>query len=188
MPEEAENITQLLREWRDGSVVAENRLFERVYPDLHRIARYRLKGERKDTPLQATELVDQVYVRLVAAKDRDWQNRQHFFAIAGRVMRRQLIDMARARPDVDLVGLEHLERVLPAGSTRVDAAIGLTTLLEQLEDENAAWCNLVELKFFLGLTDQEASDVLGVKLRTFQRMWHDARRWLFERMQSSNGN
>ncbi len=186
MPEKAENITQLLREWREGGAVAENRLFEHVYADLHRLARYRLKGERRDTPLQATELVDQIYIRLVAAKDRDWQNRQHFFAIAGRVMRRLLIDMARARPDVDLVGLEHVERFLPAGSTKLDAAIGLSTLLEELEQENPEWCNLVELKFFVGLTDEEAADVLCVKVRTLQRMWHGARRWLFERMQAGH--
>ncbi len=185
MPDEAGDITQLLREWREGNPEAENELFERVYGDLRKLARLRLKGERKDQPLQTTELVDQIYMRLVAAKDRDWQNRQHFFAIAGRAMRRYLIDQARARPDVDFIGLEKLEPILPAGSAKVDAAIALGLLLEQLEKENPDWCKLVELKFFLGLTDEEASDVLGIKLRSMQRMWRDARRWLYERMESA---
>jgi RNA polymerase sigma factor (TIGR02999 family) len=132
--------------------------------------------------LQATELVDEIYVRLVAAKDRDWQNRQHFFAIAGRAMRRYLIDLARGRPDAEIVELEKLEHVLPATSEKVAFAILVGKLLDQLEKENPAWCNLVELKFFLGLTDEEAAEVLGIKLRTMQRMWHEARRWLFERM------
>lgn len=183
MPEETGEITRLLREWRDGSSEAENELFERVYTDLHRLARLRLKNERKGGSLQSTELVDQIYMRLVAAKDRDWQNRQHFFAIAGRAMRHYLIDQARARPDVDIIGLDNLEQVLPGQSGKVHNAVVLAAVLEDLEKANPAWCNLVELKFFLGLTDEEAADVLGMKLRSMQRMWRDARRWLFERME-----
>ena len=187
MSDETGDITQLLREWREGSSVAENDLFERVYADLRRLARARLRGERKGQSLQPTELVDQVYMRLVGAKNRDWQNRQHFFAIAGRAMRHYLIDLARARPDVDLIGLESLEQVLPGGSAKVDVAIGLGRLLGQLEKENPAWCHLVELKFFLGLTDEEAANVLEIKLRSMQRMWRDARRWLYERMEHGDG-
>jgi RNA polymerase sigma-70 factor (ECF subfamily) len=187
MPEQIGDITQLLRDWRDGSPEAENDLFQRVYADLQRLAHARLRGERRGHSLQTTELVDQIYMRLVAAKDRDWQNRQHFFAIAGRAMRRYLIDLARARPDVNLIGLENLEQILPAGSVKIDSAIAFGRLLEELEKANPAWCNLVELKFFLGLTDEEVANVLGIKLRTMQRMWRDARRWLFERMESGDG-
>ena len=100
MPEQQlGEITQLLRQWRDGNTDAENELFDRLNPDLRRLAHYLMKSERKGHTLQATELVDEIYVRLVAAKNRDWQNRQHFFAIAGRAMRRYLIDLARGRPD-----------------------------------------------------------------------------------------
>jgi RNA polymerase sigma factor (TIGR02999 family) len=186
MPDENGNITQLLREWRDGNLEAENLLFGLVYADLRRLAHFRMKGERKGHSLQTTELVDQIYIRLVAAKDRDWQSRQHFFAIAGRAMRRHLIDLARARPDANLIGLENLEQVLQAKSVKVDFAITVGKLLDELEKANPAWCSLVELKFFLGLPDGEAADVLGIKLRTMQRMWHDTRRWLFERMESGN--
>ena len=104
------DITELLHRWRDGSRDAENELFALVFPDLRRIAQYLMKGERKGHTMQATDLVDQIYLKLVLAKDRDWQNRAHFFAIAGRAMRRYLIDHARARPDAKLVGLEGLDR------------------------------------------------------------------------------
>src|SRR5262249_15994660 len=81
------DITNLLQQWREGSPEAENQLFTLVLPDLRRLARFLLKGDRKDHTLQTTELIDQIYFQLVQAKDRDWQNRAHFFAIAARVMR-----------------------------------------------------------------------------------------------------
>src|SRR5262249_22651542 len=106
MPGSDGDITQLLNRWREGSREAENELFALVLPNLRRLAHYLMKGERKGHSLEPTELVDQIYFRLVAAKNRDWQSRQHFFAIAGRAMRRHLIDHARARPHVELIALE----------------------------------------------------------------------------------
>ena len=97
--EKTGDITHLLHKWREGSREAENELFTRVTPNLRRLARYLMKGERKGHSLQPTELVDQIYFRMVAAKDRDWRNRQHFYAIASRAMRRYLIDHARGRPE-----------------------------------------------------------------------------------------
>ena len=183
MPDNNTDITQLLQKWREGDPKAENQLFDLVYGDLQRLARFRLQGERKNHSLQTTELVDQIYIRLVSAKDRDWQNRQHFFAIAGRAMRHYLIDLARARPDDEPIGLEDLEQMLPANSVKIDFAITVGKLMDDLEKVNPKWCNLVEMKFFLGLTDDEAAEVLGIKLRSMQRMWHEARRWLFERVE-----
>jgi RNA polymerase sigma factor (TIGR02999 family) len=173
------DITLLLQEWRDGSREAENELFNVVTPNLRRLAQYILKGERKGHSLQATELVDQVYFKLVQAKDRDWQNRAHFFAIAARAMRRYLIDHARARPDVEMVALEGIKRALPASSAKMDLAITVDGLLNQLAESNPEWCRIVEVKYFLGLTDEEAAEALGMKLRTMQRMWLEARQWLF---------
>ena len=184
MADESADITQLLHEWREGNSAAENELFELVHPDLHRLAHFRLRGERKDHPMQTTELVNQAYLRLVHAKNQDWQNRQHFFAIAGRAMRRYLIDLARARHDVAIVALEDLEHSLPGSSGKVEFAITVGKLLDEMQQVNSLWCSVVELKFFLGMTDDEAADVLGVKLRSLQRMWHEARRWLFERMET----
>jgi len=183
---ETGDITRLLRRWRAGSRDAENELFTLVLPNLRRLARYLMKGERKGHSMQPTELVDQVYVRLVAAKDRDWQNRQHFFAIAARAMRRYLIDHARARPDAEFVALEGIENFVPIGSAKLDVAVTVDRLLDQLGEAKPDWCTLVELKYFLGLTDEEAAEMLGIKLRTMQRMWRDARQWLFEHMDSGH--
>src|SRR5215510_9612852 len=117
------DVTQLLQRWREGSREAENELFALVLPNLRRLARYLLKGERKDHTLQTTELVDQIYFRLVQAKDRDWHNRAHFFAIAGRAMRRHLIDHARARPNANFVTLDGVSRYLGADAEKLELAI-----------------------------------------------------------------
>src|ERR1700724_1747 len=121
-------ITRLLHEWRAGSREAENQLFALVLPNLRRLAHYLMQRERKDHSMQATELVDQIYFRMVAAKERDWQNRKHFFAIAARAMRRYLIDHARGRPEAEFVALEGLEDVLPADSGKVELAIAVDGL------------------------------------------------------------
>jgi len=184
--EQMGDITLLLHRWREGSRDAENELFGLVVPKLRRLARYLMKGERKGHSLQPTELVDQVYLRLVAAKDRDWRNRGHFFAIAARVMRRYLIDHARGRPDAEFVALEGVKDFLPAGSPEVELALTVDRLLDRLAETKPEWCRLVEVKYFLGLTDEEAADVMGMKLRSMQRMWRDARQWLFEQAESGN--
>src|SRR6478672_9977156 len=170
MSENMGDITRLLHEWRQGSPGAENQLFELVVPDLQRLAHYLMQRERKGHSLQATELVDQIYFRLVAAKNQDWQNRRHFFAIAARAMRRYLIDHARGRPDAEFVALDGVKEFLPAATAEVDLAISVDRLLNELAEINPEWCKLVEVKYFLGLTDEEAAEALGIKLRTMQRM------------------
>jgi RNA polymerase sigma factor (TIGR02999 family) len=180
------DITELLHQWRAGNREAENQLFTLVLPNLRRLAHYLMQRERKDHSMQATELVDQIYFRMVAAKERDWQNRKHFYAIAARAMRRYLIDHARGRPSADFVALEGLEDILPATSGKVDLAIAVDRLLDELAETEPEWSMLVEMKFFLGLTDEEAAEALGVKLRTMQRTWSDARRWLYTRMEPGN--
>lgn len=186
MSEKTGDITLLLHQWRDGSRTAENELFALVLPNLRRLAHHLMKGERKGHSLQPTELVDQVYFRLVAAKDRDWQNRQHFYAIAGRAMRRYLIDHARGRPNAEFVAIEGIENMLPALNAKLDLAVAIDRLLEKLAESKPEWCTLVEVKYFLGLTDEEAAETLGLKVRTMQRMWRDTRQWLFEQMESGN--
>jgi RNA polymerase sigma factor (TIGR02999 family) len=183
MDEPMGDITDLLHQWRAGNREAENQLFTLVLPNLRRLAHYLMQRERKDHSLQATELVDQVYFRMVAAKERDWQNRKHFFAIAARAMRRHLIDHARGRPAAEFVALEGFEEILPADSAKVDLAIGVDRLLDELAETKPEWSMLVEMKFFLGLTDEEAAEAMNVKLRTMQRNWSDARRWLYTRME-----
>jgi RNA polymerase sigma factor (TIGR02999 family) len=182
MLEKDGEITLLLNKWRTGDPDAERELFAVVFPDLRHLAHYFMQRERPGHTLQATELVDQIYFRLVAAKDRDWQNRQHFFAIAARAMRRYLIDYARGRPDADFIALEGIQQFLPAAGAKIDTALMLDRLLDVMAVDHADWCTVIELKYFLGLTDDEAADMMQLKVRTMQRMWRDARQWLFERM------
>jgi len=186
MAPEAGDITQLLHRWSAGSREAENQLFELVFPSLRRLAHALMKSERKDHSLQPTELVDQIYFRLVAARNRDWENRRHFFAIAARAMRRHLIDHARRRPNAHFVPLEEMQDFLPADSAKIELAVAIDTWLDELAGSRPEWCILVEVKYFLGLTDEEAAEALGIKLRTLQRMWKDARQWLFERVEAGH--
>jgi RNA polymerase sigma factor (TIGR02999 family) len=181
--ETAGDVTALLQAWRRGSPEAENELFALVLPDLRRIAHYLMNRERKGHSLQATELVDQIYLRLVKTKDRDWQNRQHFFAVAAKAMRRHLIDHARGRPRADFLSADAADLFLAAPNANIDLAIIVDGLLEQLAESHPEWCTLVELKFFLGFSDEEAAEAMGMKLRSMQRMWLEARKWLFEQME-----
>src|SRR5262249_20401734 len=96
---ETGQVTHLLRRWRAGDRASQEQLFELILPDLRRMAKSYMSRERRDHTFDPTDLIDEIYIRLVAAKDRDWQNRGHFFAIAARAMRRCLIDYARSRPD-----------------------------------------------------------------------------------------
>jgi RNA polymerase sigma factor (TIGR02999 family) len=186
MKHDGRQITQLLHRWREGSVGAEDDLFRLVKPDLHRLARYLLRGERKGYSLQSGDLVDEIYFKLVAAKDRDWRDRRHFFAISARAMRRYLIDRFRARPRVEFVRLDHEDLGLAGKRPTPELALAIDGLLDELEKCHAELCSIVELKVFLGLKDEEAAGVLGLPLRTFQRKWQDARRWLFEKLEADD--
>jgi len=186
MEPEVGDVTQLLKKWRAGDPDAESQLFRLVMPDLRRLAQYYISRERPDEILQPSALVNEAYLRLVRAKEQDWQNRQHFFAVAARAMRRYLIDYARAKPKGTFVPLEDLAELLPATSSRLQLALAIDPLLEELERVHPDLCSSIELKFFLGLTDEEAADALGTALRSFQRRYSDARRWLFERLQDKN--
>ncbi|PYX75633.1 MAG: RNA polymerase subunit sigma-70 [Acidobacteria bacterium] len=175
-------ITQLLQQWRKGDQCAESRLFELLMPDLRKIAGRCFRGERPGHTLQPTALVNEAFLRLAAAKNIEWRDRGHFFAIAARVMRRCLIDHARSRPSVNFLPLEGLpERVL-GNYTPLELAIAVDALLDELERESHQRRAVVELKFFLGLTDTEAAEALNLTLHTLQREWYRARRWLYERL------
>ena len=160
----------------------EARLFELVVPDLHRMAEYLMRRERSDHTIQATALLDEAYCRLVKARARNWENRQHFFRFAGRIMRHFLIDYARRRPKGELVPIDRIEQWLSAGDDMLEQAAVIDDLLSRLESSHPDWCTIVELKFFVGFSDQETAEALRVPLRTMQRKFGDARRWLFENM------
>jgi len=184
----AGNVTQLLQQWRAGDLQAEAALFELLLPDLRKIAGCCFRGERSDHTLQPTALVNEAFVRLVRAKNIEWQDRGHFFALAARIMRRFLIDHARAQPSVQFLPLDGFpERVL-GRRTPLEIAITVDALLDELEKESPQRRAVVELKFFLGMTDEESADALNLKLHTFQREWHRARLWLYTRLTADNAN
>jgi RNA polymerase sigma-70 factor (ECF subfamily) len=182
MSDDRGEITRLLHEWQGGDRQAEAALFELLLPDLRRMAQRHFRGERAGHTLQPTALVNEAFLRLSRSKRVEWQDRRHFFAIAGRVMRRYLIDHARARPDIEFLAMESVPERILAGKSHTDVALEIDVLLDELEKENRQRCNVVELRFFLGLTDEEAADVLSLSVHTLQREWYRARRWLFERL------
>jgi len=176
-------VTVLLHAWGSGDRSVEPRLFELVLPDLHKIAERLMRRERPDHSLQPTALLNEAYCKLVMARARDWQNRCHFFAVAARAMRFLLIDHARGRPKVQFVTPEAIEEWLRASDGNLDQALAIDSLLNEMEASHPDWCSIVEMKFFLGLTNEETADALGMPVRTVQRKFSDARRWLFERLE-----
>jgi RNA polymerase sigma factor (sigma-70 family) len=175
-------ITQLLQQWRSGDRQVEDRLFELLTPEMHQIAERCFRRERPGNSLQPTALVNEAFLRLAKSKDLDWHDRGHFLAISARVMRRYLIDHARARPDILFLPMEGLPDRFLGTRTPSELVIEVDELLDDLGRESPSRRALVELKFFLGLTDQETADALDITLHTMQREWYRARRWLFERL------
>jgi len=176
-------VTLLLQQWKSGDKRAESLVFELLMPDLRRIAGHCFRKERPGHTLQPTALVNEAFLKLAAARNIDWRDRGHFLALAARVMRRYLIDHWRAQASVNFVPMDGLpERVLANYPDALDLATALDTSLDEMGSESRQWRTVVELKFFLGLTDSEAADALNIPLRTLQREWHRARKWLFERL------
>ena len=178
------DVTLLLKAWACGDRGVEARLFELVVPDLHRMAECLMRNERPDHSIQPRSLVGEAYCRLVKARERDWENRQHFFRFAGRVMRHFLIDYARRRPKGEFVPLDRIEQWLCASDAMLEQGAVIGDLLSRLESSHPDWCAIVELKFFAGFSDQETAEALRMPLRTMQRKFGDARRWLFENLET----
>ena len=124
-----------------------------------------------------------MYLKLSGAKDVDWRDRRHFFALAARAMRRFLIDYARSRGGQIKLPLDELTPTVKTNMPNLELAIAIDHLLDELGRENPDQCAMVELKYFLGLTDDEAAEALHLPLRTAQRRWLEARKWLFERLE-----
>lgn len=181
--EPAGEITQLLHAWSAGNRDVEERLFSLVLPELRKMARALMRRERREHTLEPSALMSEAYFRLLAGRGREWESRRHFYAVSARIMRRLLIDHARARTKVELIPLDSC-RDLPHGrcGAELEIAIAVDSLLNELQSQHPDWCLIVELKYFMGLTDKETAEVLGLRLRTMQRQFGDARRWLMERM------
>jgi RNA polymerase sigma factor (TIGR02999 family) len=176
-----QEVTRLLQAWRAGDEGALERLMPLVYDELHRLARRYMAAERTGHPLQTTALVHEVYLRLVAANSIDWQNRAHFYAICARLMRRILIDFARSR-NYQKRGASFTHIQLEEAAT-VSEAVGSELLavdeaLKQLAVIDSRKSDVVEMRFFGGMTADEIAGALQVSPETVARDWKLAKAWL----------
>jgi len=174
-------ITRLLADWSKGDQQALEKLTPLVYDELRRLARRYLRQERAGHPLQSTALVHEAYLKLVGQNHVRWQNRAHFFGIAAQMIRRILVDYARARgADKRGSGAEKLsldEAIALPGGQDLDL-IALDDALEGLARIDERQSRLVELRFFAGLTLEETAEVLQMSLATAKRDWVSAKAWL----------
>ena len=187
MPSVTPDITQLLASWREGSQMARDQLIEAVYVELRRLAHYHLRRERPGHTLQTTALVHDAYLQLVGQRRIEWQSRAHFFGIAAHLMRRILVEHARKAAALKRGGDE--VRVPLDGDVGVIAApdisvVALDDALNALGALDPRQGRIVELRFFGGLTVEEAAEVMAVSPRTIKREWRLAKAWLQRQLQS----
>jgi RNA polymerase sigma factor (TIGR02999 family) len=181
-------ITTLLGEVRAGSGTARDELVTLVYPELRRIAANYIRDERPDHTLRTTGLVNEMFLRLFGTAPMNWQSRAHFFAAVAREMRHILVDYARARdaqkrPDQRLrISLSDVEAT--PSVERDEEVVALDSALSQLERVDARAGRVVELRYFTGLSEREAAEVLGISVSTLKRDWNFAKAWLFDRLHS----
>jgi RNA polymerase sigma-70 factor, ECF subfamily len=174
-------VTELLLAWSAGKEEALEKLTPLVYQELHRAARHYMVGERPSHTLQATALINEVYLRLIDARRMDWQNRAHFFAVCAQLMRRILIDFARSRRYQKRGGgAAHmpLDEALVVGSEADSELVEVDEALRRLALVDERKSRVVELRFFGGLDVKEAAEVLKVSSQTVMRDWRMARAWL----------
>lgn len=182
------NVTQLLVSWGQGDRAALDALTPLVHDELRRVAARCMAGERPGHILQATALVNEAYLRMVDWKDIQWQNRAHFFAVAAQTMRRVLVDAARAR-DRAKRGRGQVHVTLSEASDvpamqPVDL-IALDDALRALAQLHARQAQVIELRFFGGLSLEETAHVLGVSVGTVRRDWSLAQAWLYRELGGS---
>src|SRR5881397_567959 len=168
-------VTQLLLAWNDGDQTALDRLIPPVHAELRRIARRYMRNERAGHTLQTTALIHEAYLRLIDAAQVRWQNRAHFFAIAARLMRQILVDFARERG--------YQKRGGGARKVSLDEAVlAVNEALSALDGIDARKSQVVELRFFGGLSVEETAEALKVSPETVRRDWRLARSWLLRRL------
>ncbi len=184
-PSPGVNVTELLIAWSAGDADALEKLAPLVYDQLHRSARRYIAGERPGHPLQATALVNEAYLRLVESQRMDWQNRAHFFAVSSQLMRRILVDFARSsRSEKHGGNLKHiaLDEALAVGGNPDADLVALDDALTGLAAMDSRKAQVVEMRFFGGLSEQEIAEVLKVSVDTVQRDWKSARAWLYSQL------
>jgi RNA polymerase sigma-70 factor, ECF subfamily len=178
---EANDITAILARWRSGDAAAANELAELVYRDLHRLAAREMRRERGEHTLQTTALLHEAYLRILRPGPVEWKDRTHFFAFAAQQLRRVLVDHARRSKsekrggDVVKFSLLDSDGGIPAFDARLFALNEALTRLEELDPRAV---KVVELRYFAGLTEAEAADVLGISVATLKRDWDFVKTWL----------
>jgi RNA polymerase sigma factor (TIGR02999 family) len=181
------HITQLLREWQNGSQEAFDRLMPLVYHELRALASRQLNREWRHDRLQITTVVNEAYLKLFNQREVDWQNRGHFFAIAAQLMRRILIDHARHRTRRKRGGAAvpaQLDEALTIAADAMDAvdALDLDRALTRLEALDPEQARIIELRFFGGLTIEETAAALSLSPSTVKREWALAKGWLYREL------
>lgn len=178
-------ITRVLAAAASGEPRAAEQLLPLVYEELRRVAAQQLAHERPGQTLQATALVHEAYLRVIGGGETSWDNRRHFFAAAAEAMRRILVERARRKKRLRHGGagqrIEIEADELPIEEPPVDL-LALDEALERLAAEDAGKAELVKLRFFAGLSEQEAAEVLGISRSTAARHWAYARAWLFDQL------
>jgi RNA polymerase sigma factor (TIGR02999 family) len=189
IPDQPLNATELLMAWGRGEATAFDRLVPLVHDELRRLARRYMARERPGHTLQATALVNEAYLRLIEVKRVRWQNRAHFFAMSARVMRRILVDSARARGNdkrgggVTKVSLD--EAVVVSKQPGQDL-VALNDALQALEAVHPRKSHVVELRFFAGLSLEETAEALHVSPDTVKRDWRFAKLWLLRELRAGD--
>jgi len=181
------DVTMLLQAWSGGDRSVQDELWPIVYDELKRLARRQMKAERVNHTLQTSALVNEAYMRLVDWKSAQWENRAHFFGMCARIMRQILVDHARARRYQRRGGgcvIESFDESLFAAPARGEQLIALDEALKQLAEIRPRKSEVVELRFFGGLSVEETAEVLGVSRLTVIRDWNFARAWLLAEMSS----
>jgi RNA polymerase sigma factor (TIGR02999 family) len=184
-----EDITLLLRAWTEGDRSAEEKLWPIVFAELKRLARHHLAQERPDHTLQSGALVNEAYVRLVAWNNAQWANRAQFFAMCARMMRQILVDHARvhhSRKRPGNAGKLCLDDVVLVSESKGKELVALDDALKRLADIHPRKSQVIELRFFGGLSFEETADVLKVSRQTVIRDWNFARAWLQASMSGEN--
>lgn len=178
-------LTVLLRRWSGGDAAAGEQLTPLVYAELQRLARSRLRREGPNSTLQSSELVNEAWMRLAGSAQIDWHDRNHFYALSSSIMRRVLVDRARARLRVRRGGGAMVVALDDAVCNQVGTSFELVSLddaLNTLAKLDPKQARVVELRFFAGLTIEETADALGLSAASVNRYWGTARAWLAREM------
>jgi len=184
-----QGITQLLKAWGEGEAAALERLAPLIYDELHRIAGRYMRHEKPGNTLQATALVNQAWLNLAGGSPVEWQDRAHFFAVSSQIMRRILVDAARARRAGKRCGeLRNfqLNESIDAAPPRDAELVALDDALDALAEFDPRKARVVEMRFFSGLSVEETAAVLKISAQSVMRDWKLARAWLGREMQKTS--